>query len=119
MIWILKSVTKFVIVMFLMMIVCTIVWQFVGDRLYDCTDDGFLGFWRPGDWVHFDHGVVYVPVIVHGRSMSDPDTIKAGWSMTGLWCLWFSFVAVSLVISIVVARVPWMRRSQTDLDFSL
>ncbi len=101
-----------------MTIVCTIVWQFAGDRLYDCSDDNVLGFLRPGDWVHNwnGHAVAVVPRVVHGRSMSEPDTIKEGWSVTGLWCLWLSFVAVSLVISVVLARVPWIPRWRIEAD---
>jgi len=114
--WTIKSVAKFVIVMVLMTIVCTIIWQFIGDRLYDCTDDNIAGFLRPGGWVHFYHGFVHVREVVHGRSMSEPDSIKEGWNMTGLWCLWSSFVAVSLVISVLLARVPWIPRRRIEKD---
>ena len=110
----LKSVVKFAIVMFAMMIVSTIVWQeVVVEYLYDCTDDNMMGFLRPGDWVHFYHGVVYVPHVTHDHSMSDPDSIKQGWSMTGLWGLWFSFVAVSLLASIFLARRRWIPGTHT------
>ena len=110
----LKSLVKFVIVMFVMPIVCTIVWQeVVTEYLYDCTDDNLLGFLGPGDWVHFHHGVVYVPHVTHNHSMSDPDSIRQGWSMTGLWCLWCSFVAVSVLISMLLARRRWIPGTDT------
>jgi hypothetical protein len=92
------SLAKFVTALFLMTIVFTIVWQFLGQTLYDCTDDNMAGFLRPGDWVH--NPIVTVHQIVHGRSMSAADTLKEGWSVTGLWCLWSSFVLASLLISL-------------------
>ena len=91
MLHLLKSLAKFVTALLAMTILCTMVWQFVGDKLYDCTDDGFLGFWRPGEWVHSfgGHSVATLHQVVHGRSMSESDTIKEGWSVAGLWRLWF------------------------------
>src|SRR6476620_4884904 len=84
-----KSAAKFAIVLLAMTVACTIAWEvLINGTLYNCTDPGFLDFLSPGDWVHFNHGVVYVPHIVTGRSMSDPDTIKEGWSVTRLWFLW-------------------------------
>ena len=84
MIRMIKSAAKFVIVMFVMTIVCTIVWQeFVTEYLYDNTDDNMMGFVSPlfGDFWIGEGGfpVITVQHIVHGRSMSDPDEIKAGW----------------------------------------
>lgn len=107
-----KFITKFVIVMIPLTIMCTITWQLVGDRLYDCTDDNWLGFWRPFNWVH-DVGnqhIKAVPHIVHGRSMSEPDTIKEGWGIGGVFCLWLFFVAGLLATSITLARMPWLRQ---------
>ncbi len=94
-----------------MTILCTILWQFVSDSLYDCTDDGFLGFLRPGDWVHSrgNQPVAVVPQVVYGRSMNAPDTIKQGWTITGLWFLWSAFVGMSLIISILFAWLPRQR----------
>jgi hypothetical protein len=102
-------VAKFALVLAAMAVVCTISWQLVGERLYDCTDDGFLGFWRPGNWVHSwpQHPVAVVPQVVHDRSMSEPDTIKEGWTVARLWGLWSVFVGVSLVVSLFGAWIPW------------
>lgn len=118
---IVKSVAKFVLVMVAMTFACTVVWESVAVRLYDCTDDGFLGFWTPGNWVHGweNHPVVAVSQIVHGRSMSDADTIKAGWTITGLWGLWCSFVGVSVGVSALLAWKPWLpakTSGKTDPD---
>lgn len=106
----LQSVVKFAIVMLAMTIACTIVWQgFVADSLYDCTDSVSGDFLRPGDWVHAFDGNSIVPVqhVVHGRSMSEPDTIKKGWSVTDLWLLWFAFLGVSVAVSGYLARKRW------------
>lgn len=101
------NVKVFALMLVTMAVVCTIVWQLVGDTLYDCTDDNMLGFLRPGCWVHrFNgHSIVVVHQIVHGRSMGEPDAIKEGWSVPRLWCLWFSFVVGSLAVSFVFT---WM-----------
>jgi hypothetical protein len=107
-----KSVAKCGIVMFAMMIISTIAWQvFIPGRLYDCSDDNMAGFLRPGDWIHHP---VSVPHIVLSKTMSEPDTIKAGWSVAGLWGLWFSFVGASLVVSIALARVQWIPRRRQE-----
>ena len=115
--WIIKCSTKFFIVLVAMTIICTIVWGFVGDRLYNCTDacGATLDFICPGNWVHcFDgHAIVSVHQIVRDSDMSHPDTIKKGWSGGGLWCPWLSFVAVSLIVSILLARVSWTSGSET------
>lgn len=115
--WTVKSIAKFLIVLVSMTIVCTIAWQFVGERFYDCTDDDILGYLRPGGWVHVwdNHPIVAVHQIVHNRSMSEPDTIKEGWSVTRLWGLWFSFFAVSFFISLLLARVPWIPRRRIGI----
>jgi hypothetical protein len=106
---ILKAIAKFVLALFAVTILCTFAWQLVAAQLYDCTDDGFLGYWRPGNWVHSwdDHAVEIVQQVIHGRSMSEPDTIKAGWSVKGLWCLWWLFVGVSIGVSVVLAKTRW------------
>ena len=106
-----KSVAKFVIVLIVMTIICTIVWEFVGNRLYDCTDASGFDYWQPGNWVHGKALVVHQ--VVHHRSMSEPDTIKEGWSVTGVWCLWYVFVVLSLVVGVLLAPTPWIPRRRT------
>jgi hypothetical protein len=108
----LRTGVKFTVSMIVMTIVCAIVWQvFVTEYLYDNTDDNLAGFLGPfyGDLLIGQGGfpVVTVQQVVHGRSMSDPDEIKAGWSIPKLLCLWFSFVVASLIISAALAKVPW------------
>jgi hypothetical protein len=122
MIRIFKSVAKFAIVMSVMTVVCTIVWQnVVTEYLYDNTDDNIMGFVSPiwGDFWIGEGGfpVVAVQHVVHGRSMSDPDEIKVGWSVPKLFCLWLSFVTASTVISILLARIRWLPKQSTNHNY--
>jgi hypothetical protein len=104
---------KFVVALLMMAIVCTIAWQeVVVEYLYDNTDDNLAGFLGPfyGDFWIGQGGfpVVSVQHVVHGRSMSDPDEIKEGWSIPKLFCLWLFFVSISVVISAMLAQIPWI-----------
>jgi hypothetical protein len=79
-------------------------WEaFINNKLYNCTDSVPLDYLQPGQWVHQP---IPVPQIVIGSSMSEPDTIKLGWSVLGLWLLWLSFVFASFVVSFLIARLP-------------
>lgn len=103
-------VAKFVAVLMCCTIASTILWAlFVTDTLYNCTDPGWLDFLSPGHWVHHPVPVAHV---IAGRSMSEPDTIKAGWSITGLWLFWFAVVVASVFVSVLLARTPWIREKQ-------
>jgi hypothetical protein len=108
-----SGIVKFLIVFVVMTIGCTIVWdRVIADKLYDCTDAVGFDYWQPGNWIHGKYQSV--PKVTHGRSMSEPDTIKAGWSVTGLWCLWFAFVGGSLVMSFFLAQAPWLPEKRKD-----
>jgi len=114
---IMAGVLKFFVSMFVMTIVCTNTWDdFLDGKVYMCTD-GPTGYFTPGDWVHnWDgHPVAVVHQITPPHDMSDPDQIKAGWSVAGLWCLWFSFFGISLVVSILLAWVPWIPRLERSI----
>lgn len=108
--WLWK-ILKFSVALYLMVIACTIVWDnVVMENLYNDTDENMFGFSFPGDWVsNWDgqHPIVAVDHIVHGGDMSAPDTIKKGWTVGGLWCLWFSFVGIALMGSFGLAWLPW------------
>jgi hypothetical protein len=115
----LKTRVKFVISLVVMTVICTVVWdKFVMEHLYDCTDENAVGFLTPGDWIHSwgGHPILIVQQVVHGRSLSEPDTIKEGWSVTGLWGLWLSFVAALLLVSMFLARIRWIPRRHTELS---
>ena len=101
---ILGSVGVFAMSMLLMAFVCVWAWDaFVNGKLYYCTDGGTMDFIFVGDWVHHPESVAHVVP----RSMSEPDEIKAGWSISGLWCLWGGFVASSVCISTLFAAGLW------------
>lgn len=84
---------------------CTWAWDaFVADKLYNCADSVPFDFLHPGDWVHHP---VAVRQIVVAQSMSEPDTIRQGLGIHGLWSLWCCFVGVSLGGSFLLARLPF------------
>ena len=101
----LRSVGIFALSLMLMAVVCTWAWDaFINGRVYYCTDGGGLDFLvAVGDWVHDAESVAQVA----RRSMSEPDALKDGWSLTGLWCLWGAFVAVSIGLSALFAGLFW------------
>jgi hypothetical protein len=105
-----KSVSKFLIVFLVMTVINAIVWAFVAGDLYDCTDGVLPGYFEPGDWVHpwGVHSVAVVSHVVHARSMSQPDTIKDGWTVARLLALWWVFFGVSVVVSLVLACLKWV-----------
>ena len=103
----LKSIAKFVIVLIATTVMFSMIWGgLITDTLYNCTDVVGFDYLHPGDWVH--GRVAVVDHVVAGRPMSEPDTVKRGWSVTGLWGLWISFFAVSLVVSFELARKRWI-----------
>ncbi|MEW6157175.1 MAG: hypothetical protein AB1813_07055 [Verrucomicrobiota bacterium] len=91
--------------MVLVALVCTFAWDaFVNGKVYYCNDGGTLDFLiGVGDWVHNPESVAQVVP----RAMSEPDEIKDGWSITGLWWLWFAFVVASLAISALFSGMLW------------
>ena len=92
-------VSKFAAALILCMIASTFIWEwFVAGTIYRCTDPGFLEFLSPGDWVHIRYG----------------DTLRVGWSMRGLWCLWYSFIIAGVVVGIAFALLPRRFRSSQD-----
>jgi hypothetical protein len=114
MISMLKLMTKFGLSLLAMTVACTILWEwFVNDRLYNCTDAIGLDYLHPGDWTHHPVAVQHV---IGRRPMSEPDTIKAGWTITGLWGLWGAFLFVSVTVSACCAMVPWLPKSHNDAE---
>lgn len=89
--------SKFAAALLVCTIAATFIWErFVAGTIYRCTDPGFLELLTPGDWAHGQYG----------------DTLRTGWSMTGLWSLWYSFVIVSVIVSLAFALLP--RRFQSS-----
>jgi hypothetical protein len=109
----LKTIAKFAIVLIATTGVFSMIWEgFVTDTLYNCTDAVGFGYLHPGDWVH-GHVAVVEPIVA-SRSMSEPDALKKGWSTDGLWALWISFFAASLVLAFLSARKTWMPPRNTE-----
>ncbi len=105
---------KFLVSLLVMTVVCTEVWDnVVNERLYDCTDAVGFDYLRPGDWVHGQ--IKTVPQVIHGRSMSEPDTILKGWTVRRLWLLWAVFVMTSVVLSAALAVMPWSRKANSHV----
>ena len=103
---VLTSIATFLTVQAGITTISSLIWDgLVTDRLYNCTDAVGFDYLQPGNWVH-GH-VAFVSQVVAGRSMSEPDTIKEGWSVAGLWGLWLAFFVPSLVGSFFVARRTW------------
>jgi hypothetical protein len=113
------TVGKALVVMFVMTILCTVIWSYcVTDVLYNCTDAVGFDYLRPGDWVHEFAGlqVVTVDHVDPNRSMSEPDTIRAGWTVGRLWLLWLGFLGASLLTSFLIARLRWFHEARADAD---
>lgn len=93
-------------------LLCTLFWEnFVNGTLYNCTDPGFIDFWDYStNWVHHPVAALHV---TDGRSMSEPDLIKVGWTIGRLNCLRWSFVvgcvAVSVISGVFVCRFRMSR----------
>jgi len=89
----------FIGAMFVSTIACAVIWQYqVTDNLYHCTDSvGFDYFAGPSGWVHGD---------VAGHPGDYGDTIKPGWNMAKLKVLWIGFMAISFLLSLLVAWLP-------------
>src|SRR6266540_4583350 len=91
--------TKFLAMLTVCTVASTLLWErFIAGTIYHCTDPGFLEFLSPGDWAHIRYG----------------DALRAGWSMTGLWGLSYSFVIGSVIVSLIFAVLPWRFRSSHD-----
>ena len=104
-----KAFAKCACIFIVLTMICTVIWEeFVIGNLYNCTDPGFLEYLTPGDWVH--RRPVAVDHIVSGRPMSEPDTIKRGWTVSGLWGLWYSMVGASIFVSVWFSFVPLTRK---------
>jgi hypothetical protein len=110
---ILRGTAKFLMVFYVITIVCAVAWDgFVDEKLYDATDVVAPGYLNPGGWVdNWDgnHPITVVPQIIPDDNMNDPDSIKEGWTIGRLWELWFCFFATSVLISAALAWVPWPR----------
>jgi hypothetical protein len=102
------SIIIFLISLSITTAACTWAWEtWVKNRLYHCTDDLPLDYLQPGHWVHQP---VTVSEVTGSGSMSEPDTIRSGWTERSLIGLWFAFAGGSIVVSLGLAWLPWSMR---------
>jgi hypothetical protein len=95
-----------------MLFACVWAWDaFVNGKLHFCTDGGAMDFICVGDWVHHPESVAQIAP----RAMSEPDEIRSGWSIVGLWCLWLAFVGGSVLVSAAAGRSVWSKMSLNDV----
>jgi len=107
------EITMFFTVLLVCAVCCTVVWdKLVADKLYNCTDAIGFDFLHPGHWIHGNY--ITVPQIVTGRSMSEPDTFKQGWSIPKLWLLWCSFTVTSVAVSALLTFLFCWRKKRSD-----
>jgi hypothetical protein len=102
----------FGMVFFVATAACFIVWEkFVDGNLYNCTDPA-LGYLSPDGWVGGGKWqVITVKKVVGGRSINEPDEIKEGWSVAGLWGAWNALFASSLLVSVLSAAALAPKRA--------
>jgi hypothetical protein len=99
---------KYAILLLVLNIPLAVAWEVIfPGRIYDCTDTLGFGYLRPGHWVH--DPIEFVDEVATGRSMSEPDTIRRGWSVNGLWAVWYTMISLSAIASWRLSRDPWKR----------
>jgi hypothetical protein len=118
---------KFCLSFFWMTVVISMIWDHSTAGVYDHVDDyddpwpGVGGLFDPGAWV--DDTVVTVPQVVHGRYWTHlgiryPDEIKQGWSVAGLWHLWYCLIALDLASSAILAGISWRKQLDGLFDWA-
>ncbi|BAY28027.1 hypothetical protein NIES2100_78560 [Calothrix sp. NIES-2100] len=83
-----SSVLKFLFVFLCCMVVSAVLWQhFVVNNIYYCIwSNVIIDFFFPDRWYH---------------GANSGDMMKPGWSMSKLLSLWYSIIAVSVLVSAV------------------
>jgi hypothetical protein len=108
------SLGVFLMSMLVLLLLCIPAWDALANgKLYYCTDGGTMDFILGplgGGWVHQPESVLHVVP----RPMDQPDEIKTGWSVAGLWCLWGAFVGGSVLVSALFARALWRVSSSNE-----
>jgi hypothetical protein len=113
-IWVL---IKFVLAFIATTIGFVFVWEtFVDGSLYHCTDPTF-GYLTPDGWVGGnDWPVVTVQHVMRDRPPNGADTIKQGWTIFDLWCIWWFLFLSSLVLSVLLAWTSRAKRIKAFID---
>ncbi len=109
-----RSAVVFLCSLLLTTILGTVLWEvFVDGTLYNNTDSAG-GYPFPADLaLRGDWPLQVVDQVVRDNDMSHPDTILKGWSVTGLWCIWFGIFATSVIVSTGLAWRTWDDRPRT------
>jgi len=103
-----SRVLRWVIFLFILNIPLAVAWEVIfPGRIYDSPDTSGFGYLRPGNWVH--EPIEYVDEVVTGRAMSEPDTMRLGWSKGGLLFLWGGLFTLSAAGSWWLAKGPVKR----------
>lgn len=101
------QIAKFLLCIVPLSLGLEVLWETqIAPHVYDCTDQVGFDYLIPGGWVHGK--IATVPHVVHGRSMSEPDTVKEGWSEPRLWMLWLACFGGSVTLSLTLARTHWI-----------
>lgn len=103
-----KYLFKTALVVAVLAIPISIAWDSIfPGMIYHCTDDVWLEYLTPGDWVHGE--VEYVDDVPSAmdRTMSDPDVLLRGWTVGRLWIVWTAMFGSSLAVGLFVARFRW------------
>ena len=96
------KLTKFIAIFITSLLIMGIIWETnIHNQLYHCTDEAFLNFLTPGSWVHGDY--VFKEKITISATMSEPDSIKTGWTETKLLALWLCMVGFSFSLSLFLS----------------
>ncbi|MBK1826473.1 hypothetical protein [Haloferula rosea] len=71
------------------------------ENIYHCTDSLGMDYFLPGDWIHGEWQSS--DTIEAHHDMSQPDTLKSGWTLSKLWLAWLGCVSTSIAASHLVA----------------
>jgi hypothetical protein len=106
-----KQAVTFLVILAPCLVASEIVWDaYLPGQIYNCSDCNLFGVLMPGSWVHGNY--VTVSKINTYGSMSQPDSIKEGWSLEKLWFLWFSVFFASVAISVSLTVGIFYRRKE-------
>jgi len=107
-----KYLLKVLVAAIILTIPMSIAWEVIfPGRIYLCTDEVGLDYFRPGNWVHAEIEFVEDVASASSRSMSDPDVILRGWTTKRLWMAWSMMFGASVIVATLAARFRWLSRS--------
>jgi hypothetical protein len=103
-----KYLIKTALVVGVLAIPSSIAWESIfPGKIYHCTDDVWLEYLTPGDWVHGEIEYVDDVPLAMSRTMSDPDVLLRGWTVGRLWMVWAAMFGSSLALGLFLAKFRW------------